>query len=258
MRLICPGCQAHYEIDPTLLPQEGREVQCSACNFIWFQPHPEAPPPEADIAEAAPEIAPTAIAPTPAAPEGQHARPEQAPHSSPAPDNPAAQPAETAPRTVSGPALEILREEAAFEARLRAAEARAPQDDMAQSLAPSWPSTAPQPQPQHDNQPPAADAANRPNPANFPDIDDISATLEPIDTSRAGRTDFDLPATAAAKWRSFLRGFAVPVGLAALAAAPYLLAPELSAALPAAEGALSGYVAAVDALRMKLAGLVAG
>lgn len=39
MRLVCPKCSSQYEVDISLFPDEGREVQCSNCEEIWFQ-HP--------------------------------------------------------------------------------------------------------------------------------------------------------------------------------------------------------------------------
>ena len=51
MRLICPNCSAQYEIDVTLIPDEGRDVQCSNCGHTWF----ELPPPAVDF-EQAPDI----------------------------------------------------------------------------------------------------------------------------------------------------------------------------------------------------------
>jgi predicted Zn finger-like uncharacterized protein len=235
MRLICPSCQAHYEVDDMLLPPEGREVQCSACDFIWFQAHPKP----------APEVAAQAPLPEAAFPEAPF--PEvQAPDAPPAPG--------AAPRTVSGPALDVLREEAAFEARLRAAEAKEPQDSQhSGTIAPTWPSAAPQVPPEN---PP--DSTTRQPPANFPDIEDFRPPLGALGADAAGDGDSGQPIAPGATWRSFLRGFAMPVLLAGIAAAPYLLAAEIGAALPAAEGALASYVAAVDALRVKLAGLVGG
>jgi predicted Zn finger-like uncharacterized protein len=72
MRLICPNCGAQYEVDAGMIPDEGRDVQCSACGHTWFQ-HPEgveAPHAEADAAataagpsaEAPPDEAPAAMA----------------------------------------------------------------------------------------------------------------------------------------------------------------------------------------------------
>ena len=44
MRLICPNCSAQYEVDTGLIPNEGRDVQCSNCGNTWF----ELPPPIAE------------------------------------------------------------------------------------------------------------------------------------------------------------------------------------------------------------------
>lgn len=38
MRLICPNCRAQYEVDDNVIPESGRDVQCSACGHTWFQP----------------------------------------------------------------------------------------------------------------------------------------------------------------------------------------------------------------------------
>lgn len=37
MRLICPNCGAQYEVDPQVIPDGGRDVQCSNCGHTWFQ-----------------------------------------------------------------------------------------------------------------------------------------------------------------------------------------------------------------------------
>ncbi|WP_233416686.1 zinc-ribbon domain-containing protein [Halovulum marinum] len=37
MRLVCPNCASHYEVDSSLFPEEGREVQCSSCEHVWVQ-----------------------------------------------------------------------------------------------------------------------------------------------------------------------------------------------------------------------------
>lgn len=37
MRLICPNCDAQYEVDDQVIPDGGRDVQCSNCGHTWFQ-----------------------------------------------------------------------------------------------------------------------------------------------------------------------------------------------------------------------------
>ncbi len=44
MRLVCPNCSAQYEIDGSMIPDEGRDVQCSNCGHTWFElPGPAQP-----------------------------------------------------------------------------------------------------------------------------------------------------------------------------------------------------------------------
>lgn len=40
MRLICPNCGAQYEVPDDVIPENGRDVQCSNCGDTWFQKHP--------------------------------------------------------------------------------------------------------------------------------------------------------------------------------------------------------------------------
>ena len=37
MRLICPNCEAQYEVPDDAIPPGGRDVQCSNCQQTWFQ-----------------------------------------------------------------------------------------------------------------------------------------------------------------------------------------------------------------------------
>jgi predicted Zn finger-like uncharacterized protein len=37
MRLTCPNCKAQYEVEETVIPAGGRDVQCSSCGNTWFQ-----------------------------------------------------------------------------------------------------------------------------------------------------------------------------------------------------------------------------
>ncbi|MFW2543413.1 zinc-ribbon domain-containing protein [Primorskyibacter sp. 2E107] len=40
IRLICPNCGAQYEVPAEVIPEGGRDVQCSNCAHTWFQNHP--------------------------------------------------------------------------------------------------------------------------------------------------------------------------------------------------------------------------
>lgn len=37
MRLVCPNCSAQYEVDGSMIPDDGRDVQCSNCGHTWFE-----------------------------------------------------------------------------------------------------------------------------------------------------------------------------------------------------------------------------
>ncbi|SCM68875.1 zinc-ribbon domain-containing protein [Donghicola eburneus] len=50
MRLTCPNCGAIYEVPDNVIPEDGRDVQCSNCAHTWFQ----GPATPADPAEEAP------------------------------------------------------------------------------------------------------------------------------------------------------------------------------------------------------------
>ena len=36
MIITCPNCSKQFKIDTSLIPDEGRDVQCGSCNNIWF------------------------------------------------------------------------------------------------------------------------------------------------------------------------------------------------------------------------------
>lgn len=37
MRLVCPNCDAKYEVPEDAIPDAGRDVQCANCSHAWFQ-----------------------------------------------------------------------------------------------------------------------------------------------------------------------------------------------------------------------------
>ena len=36
MIITCPNCNKKFKIDNSLVPDEGRDLQCGSCNHIWF------------------------------------------------------------------------------------------------------------------------------------------------------------------------------------------------------------------------------
>ncbi len=36
MIITCPNCYKQFEIDNSLIPDEGRDLQCGSCDHIWF------------------------------------------------------------------------------------------------------------------------------------------------------------------------------------------------------------------------------
>ena len=36
MIITCPNCNKQFKIDNSLIPHEGRDLQCGSCNHIWF------------------------------------------------------------------------------------------------------------------------------------------------------------------------------------------------------------------------------
>ena len=36
MIITCPNCNKQFKIENSLIPDEGRDLQCGSCNHIWF------------------------------------------------------------------------------------------------------------------------------------------------------------------------------------------------------------------------------
>jgi resuscitation-promoting factor RpfA len=59
MRLVCPNCEAKYEVPEDAIPDTGRDVQCANCGHSWFQmrQRPAAAVQDAPLSTAAEDIA---------------------------------------------------------------------------------------------------------------------------------------------------------------------------------------------------------
>ena len=340
MRLSCPNCGAQYEVPVEVIPQDGRDVQCSNCGHTWFQMHPdqdaelatevggsipdegwdpnvddaedpaasdetrEVQPPEpvfddeSDDDEALEEAAdlppepeqdyvdPDAFedddldedfAATDSEPEIGPELPEadEEDFEEDAPDDEA--PAEPRqPRKAIDPAIaDLLREEAEYEAKARAAESRetletqtemgleapAPQLDKRADEArrrmrrirglseeaeetPTNPDTA--------SEAALDEAAHASRRELLPDIDEINSTLRSADD----RGDTDTAAVAAATRRREKSGFRLGFGFvmlfAALVIMAYVYNKEIVAAYPASEPYVMSFMETMNNVRVWL------
>ena len=262
MRLTCPNCDAQYEVDARAIPPEGRDVQCSSCGHLWFEPGAEALPDEASdeaddmsaVATPDPGPAPTvADSPSeaPAAPADAPVADAIAGAAPEAPPEPAPEPAPR--RELDASVTALLREEAEREARARRAE-RAGLETQA-DLGLDRPVEPARVTPRRATLPPVEEPVHRS--AMLPDIDATDATLRgDVAPMPPPSAEGDAPAPAPKRSGGFMRGFALVLVLGALLFAAYVQAPALRAQVPAAGPTLDVYVATVDGLRRRLDALV--
>lgn len=267
MRLICPNCDAQYEVAEDAIPEEGRDVQCSGCGHAWYQLSPamlEAQEGEADPFGAA-DLVPPAFTSVPKAPAPAFAAPP-APEPEPSPAQPDVQeaappaaPAATATRGLDEDALALLREEAEREVQARSREGHRleVQGDLGLEVpAPSLSARRVAQMRGLDMGNPAqqVDPVVKPNKGRdlLPDIEEINSTLRPEAGALSGEDGAYNGASAIAGRRGFRSGFATMLVLALVVVAVYVAAPRISAEVPALARLMEGYVATVDALRLGL------
>ena len=242
MRLVCPNCDAEYEVDVSAIPDGGRDVQCSNCGHAWFQL-----PPAVEAELAAEEALFTAPPPEPAEP----ALP-------PVADPPAA----TGPRNIDDSVLAVLREEAEREVAQRRAEApqgieTQPDLGLAPPGAPGGTATARRIARMKGIEPPPPPEPEKPVARRdlLPEIDEINSTLRATSEKRSGEAAavaVGLPQPR--RKTGFRNGFLLALIVAAIGLTAYAMAPRLSQQFPAAAPALSRYVATVDQARVWLDG----
>lgn len=292
MRLVCPNCEAKYEVPDDAIPDTGRDVQCASCGHAWFQmrsrpvstplPTPvltEAKDP-APVAEAAAEAVESAVKKalaeaTPGAAEKlekadkKDGKPAAAspPSGAEAPVEPdptpeAEEAAEAPPsKPVDEKVLTILREEAEREAKSRLEEKRPlesqPELGIDSATQPRKKAAAkkrdPEPEPE-----PEADTAAKPAARRdlLPDVEEINSTLRPSEDPDADAASDLSDAEPRPARRAFRAGFLLVISFAILGAAIYITAPWLSAKVPALAGPISVFVGLVDDLRLALDGLM--
>lgn len=257
MKLICPNCDAQYELADDIIPDTGRDVQCSNCGTTWFQTldddGTEDEPPVEARAEVQPRVADVPRNVEPVAP----AQPLSA-------EMPQEMPARPR-RAVNQAVMDVLREEAEREKAVRAAEgygaAKDPAEpaptveieesvegsstfDAGEPLAPILAPKRPGPEPELEPR------GNR-----LPDIEEINSTLRAsTDPDRVAHETHAETVVVAhqSRQRAFRMSFGCVLIAAALALFCYTQAPRISGWMPFMEGPLERYVAAVNKGRIWL------
>ncbi|WP_234416961.1 zinc-ribbon domain-containing protein [Loktanella sp. Alg231-35] len=241
MRLICPNCSAEYDVADDVIPQGGRDVQCSSCTKTWFQTDKAVVPP--------PETPSGLLTPAPKS-EGKSVE--------------AGAPTDAATserKPLDSAVADILRQEAARDGKGPAATtkeepapARTEKVDADQTRQRIASMTQ-----QEGGTPSGADGAVAAEAAGaaanlrtVPDINEINAALraraEANDTSGLTANEKE----EAQHRQGFRRGFFWVLILIAILILPYVFAEQITENLPQTQPIMASYVLTVDQLRVWL------
>lgn len=260
MRLTCPNCDAQYEVDAAVIPDEGRDVQCSSCGHTWFQAASAemvaAPAPKDDGYEDLPDLDDLPAAAPEVIPEGAQEVVDAPPAEVPEP------PAGLKPRGLDEAVRTVLREEAERESEARRAEGTsveaageaAGESGLSEAApVPPPPTPAPDPRPAaaHDEDHLVSRASRR---ELLPDIEEINSTLRATSERSGDPAARNVPETLRQRRNGFRRGFLSALTVMILALLPYVLAESLARRVPPLAPAVTGYAHAIDSVRMWLDG----
>ena len=292
MRLVCPNCEAKYEVPDDAIPDSGRDVQCASCGHAWFQTRSRAvsaitpltetveapaavaatPGPEmtSDVTAAATvEPAPEPVAETVAAAARKSDKVEKAepPTPAPEPETPKVEaPAETidAAPAVPEPEEELAAEVAApavdekvlsilREEAEREAKARRDESRPLESQ-PDLGIDAAGPRKKAGVKKRETEPAAKPAARRdlLPDVEEINSTLRPTSERGNEPASRDAPESLRQRRSGFRRGFLTSVTAMILLLLPYVFADRLSQMVPAAAPMLTGYSKMIDSARLWL------
>ncbi|WP_157937725.1 zinc-ribbon domain-containing protein [Oceaniglobus roseus] len=262
MRLTCPNCAAQYEVDASMIPAEGRDVQCSACGHTWFQAAEAAKDSVAETPAASPDDfddyeEDEPLAPATAAAEATRPMPQQPPgaasHRGEAADT-AGDDAAPRPRPLDEAARAVLREEALREAEARRRESSVTvetQPDLGLSgggvrsrpaRAVEDETTEPTEDPEAAPATPAEQTASSRREL-LPDIEEINSTLTATSDRQQAGPEHDDSETEDLERRSGFRiGFFAVLGVFVVLTLLYVFGPRLAQAVPAAAPTINGYL----------------
>ncbi len=230
MRLTCPNCSAQYEVPDEVIPEDGREVQCSNCEETWFQDkHPAASDAEPEALAEKPSVELENV-------KARDALEFEAAETEPEPTE------EEAVGNVDPAVSSILREEAAREAELREREGSSLESQPDLALDPPEEAKVKPKRPAATET--ATDAGQKDE---LPDVEAINSGLRSELTSDEAEA-----AAPARKSGGFLRGFALIVIIGVILFLIYGNANQISEAVPQADPVLKSYVSLVDQARLWL------
>lgn len=238
MRLICPNCDAQYEVPKDVVPTEGRDVQCSNCGQTWFQHHPDHMPIE-----------------EPEAPEPEL---EVTAH-----DEERVEMPEPARQELDPQVSDILRQEAELETAARSQDAGGIESQPELGLQDTEDEGAKRAREARDRMArlrgedpepdPIAAAAVGSRRDLLPDIEEINSTLRSAGDRQISGEDAAAASEPKPRKRGgFKRGFMSMIIIAIVLAVLYFIAPMIIKSVPATEPVLNGYVSFVDQARVWL------
>lgn len=244
MRLICPNCKAQYEVDAAVIPDEGRDVQCSNCGETWFQESERALVAAAELdARLGGDDEAAVPQATPPAPEASASK----------------------RRVLDESVVNVLREEAERETARRQAEGSTLETQGDLGLAdPVAPAPAPanaeaaasRAQSELEEEATAAAAATVVSRAArrelLPDIEEINSSLRATSERQGEAAAMDAPETIRQRRNGFRRGFFSALAAMLILLLPYTFAAPISRMAPSLAPILSSYSANIDALRVWL------
>jgi predicted Zn finger-like uncharacterized protein len=284
MRLVCPNCDAQYEVDDAVIPTSGRDVQCSNCGHTWFQPGAYVPAEDAIGAPDTPDVGDQdddwddtpAAAPTPE-PEPDTGQPdvaaqaewddgddwddvdiEEAPIDV-TPQDVMPDPVTPEPRRrgLDENIADILREEAEFATRVRQGEGLETQPDLGLEEGTAAVTGGLRERVARlrgtPSEPPIVSNAPPKRRDLLPDIEEINSTLRAT-SDRPDEAQFeDIYDDDEPNQRGrFSMGFGIVILMGAILFALYIFAPSIRLMVPGAQPYIDGYVMFADGLLVKV------
>lgn len=262
MRLICPKCDAQYNVADDAIPKGGRDVQCSTCGHTWFQT-------EMSRVLSRP-VSRVLSRPIPTAVKSESRDPKTAPsrdvgaYDVPHQHNAAGQHPLHQPkhRPVDASIANILREEAAREHKVstpekdkgtnttpkapKEPEASADLDETRQRIAKM---TGEEGGTRSGEQPPGTNATN---PRAVPSMGEINAVLRTREHNNSNDELTEAERLEAIRRQGFRRGFFLVTALFVVIVTPYVMADQIIKNLPQSSETMTQYVAVIDELRASM------